>query len=299
MSIALGLNPAGFAMNGIIAAIRSIYHIAGDINAFMDEHIEKMKLSENLTISRTGRVLEGAKFGFGIGYTVPITIIALGQLLLGSTLTAVKTVGSAAFLSNPIAMTCAAIGAVYYGWNALSEQEKVETIESLRKDLDVGAELIKSIVQFVISKTNELLSSENLKELKEFISEAAHAFGKTLSEVTGAIKDRIVDAYYAATTIVEDAGVLVKGHALEAYETAVSEVGDAGSSVKDHSSVAFEAIKIVATDVGSLVSKGSGDLADVTKDFMANAIDIAKNVSEDASKSIANKLSKNTPEKLN
>ena len=33
MSLALGLNPAGFAMNGIIAAIRSIYHIAGDINA--------------------------------------------------------------------------------------------------------------------------------------------------------------------------------------------------------------------------------------------------------------------------
>ena len=299
MSLALGLNPAGFAMNGIIAAIRSIYHIVGDINTFMDEHIEKMKLSENLTISRTGRVLEGAKLGFGIGYTVPITIIALGQLLLGFGGKAVATVGSTAFLSNPIAMTCAAIGAVYYGWNALSAQEKVETIESLRKDLDVGAELINSIVQFVISKTNELLSSENLKELKEFISDAAHAFGKTLSEITGAIKDRIVDIYYAATTVAEDTGVRVKGHAVDAFETVVSVAGDAGSSVKEHSTVTFEAIKTVATDLGSVVSKGSGDLADATKDFVTNAIDITKNMSEDASKSIANKLSKNTPEKLN
>jgi hypothetical protein len=274
MSLALGLNPAEFAVNGIIAAIRSIYHIAGDINAFMDEHIEKMKLSENLTISRTGRVLEGAKLGFGIGYTVPITIIALGQLLLGfGVKDAVTTLGSAAFLSNPIAMTCAAIGAVYYGWNALSEQEKVETIESLRNDLDVGAELIKSIVQFVISKTNELLSSENLKELKEFISEAAHIFGKTLSEITGAIRDRIKDAYYAATTVAEGTGDLVKEHTVNAFETVVS----------------------VAGDVGSVITKGTGDLADATKEFMTDAIDKAKNVSEDASKSIANKRSKNTP----
>ena len=198
MLSAIGLNPAGLAMNGIVAAIRSIYHIAGDINTFMDEHIEKMKISENPTISRTGRVLEGAKLGFGIGYTVPITIIALGQLLLGCSRDAAITIGSTAFLSNPIAMTCAAIGAVYYGWNALSEQEKIETIESLRKDLDVGAELIKSIVQFVISKTNEILSSENLKELKKFISDAAQTFGKTLGDVTGAVKDRVVDAYYAA-----------------------------------------------------------------------------------------------------
>jgi len=298
MSLALGLNPAGFAVNGIIAAIRSIYHIAGDINAFMDEHTEKMKLSENLTISRTGRVLEGAKLGFGIGYTVPITIIALGQLLLGFSWKAAVNLGSAAVFSNPIAMTCAAIGAVYYGWNALSDQEKAETIESLRKDLDVGVELIKSIVQFVITKTNELLSSENLKELKEFISDAAHAFGRTLSEVTGAIKDRIVDAYYAATTVAEDAGVIVKGHATYAFETVATVAGDAGSSVKDHSSVTFEAIKTVAADVGSVVSKGSGNLADATKDFVTNAIDIAKNVSEDASKSIANKLNKNQPEKF-
>ena len=273
MSLALGPNATGFAVNGIVAAIRSIYHIAGDINAFLDEHTEKMKLSENITISRTGRVLEGAKLGFGIGYTVPITIIALGQLLLGFSWKAAVNLGSAAALSNPFAMTCAAIGAVYYGWNVLSEQEKAETIESLRQDLDVGVELIKSIVQFVITKTNELLSSENLKELKVFISDAAHGFGKTLSEVTGAIKDRIVDAYNTATTVAEDTGVLVKGHTVKA----------------------FEAMKTAVTGIGSVTCKGSGDLADATKDFVENGI-TAKIVSEDASMSISNKLSKNQPE---
>lgn len=296
MLSAIGLNPAGLAMNGIVAAIRSIYHIAGDINTFMDEHIEKMKISENPTISRTGRVLEGAKLGFGIGYTVPITIIALGQLLLGCSRDAAITIGSTAFLSNPIAMTCAAIGAVYYGWNALSEQEKIETIERLRNELDVGAELIKSIVQFVITKTNELLSSENLKELKEFISEAAHAFGKTLSEVTGAIKDRVIDAYYAAKSVAEDAGAVVKGHATDAFEVAINAAGDAGSLVKEHSSVAFETAKTVADDVSGAVSKRSGDLADVTKSIVTNAIDTAKSISEDTSQSIAKKLGKNTPE---
>ena len=298
MVSALGFNPAGLAMNGIVAAIRSIYHIAGDINTFMDEHIEKMMRSENPTISRTGRVLEGAKFGFGIGYTVPITIIALGQLLLGcGTATAAKGLGSAALLSNPIAMTCAALGAVYYGWNALSEQEKADTIESLRKDLDVGVELIKSIVQFVISKTNELLSSENLKELKKFISDAAQTFGKTLGDVTGAVKDRVVDAYYAAKTVAEDTGIVVKGHTADAFETAKTAAGDARSLVKDHSSVAFETIKTAAVDVRNVVSKRSGDLADVTKSIVTNAIDTAKSISDDASQSLANKLGKNTPEK--
>lgn len=258
MSSALNFNSAGFPVNGLIAAIRSIYHIAGDINAFIDEHIEKMKRSDNTTVSRTGRVLEGAKYGFGIGYTVPITIIALGQLLLGFTVNAMTTIGSAAILSNPIAMTCAAIGAVYYGWNALTEQEKLETIESLRKELDVGVELIKSIVQFVISKTNELLSSENLKDLKEFISQAAQTFGKTLSEVTGAVKDKITDAYAVAKSVAGDTGELVKVHAENAFEKAVS----------------------VTSDVGEVVSKG----AVATKDLVVNAIDKAKNVSKNASK---------------
>lgn len=213
MTMVLDNNPAGFALNGIYAAIKSVYHIIGDVNKYIDEHIEKMKSSDNPTIARTGRVLEGAKHGFGIGYVVPILIISLGQLLLGNPWGAALNLGTAAILSNPIAMTCAAIGAIYYGWNALSEQEKVEIIDKLKKDIDVGVEFIKSIVHFVISKTNELLSSQNLKELKIYVSEVAHEFGKKLSDITGAVKDRILDAYYltsdSATEMVDSTKVLL------------------------------------------------------------------------------------------
>ena len=40
--------------------------------------------SENVTISRTGRVLEMAKLGFGIGYLTSVVVIAVAQLLLGN-----------------------------------------------------------------------------------------------------------------------------------------------------------------------------------------------------------------------
>lgn len=231
MSAILNVHPAGFAINGIYAAIKAVYHIADDINTFINEHIEQMKASDNQTISRTGRILEGAKFGFGIGYTVPITIIALGQFLMGATKASLATLGTTATFSNPIAMTCAAVGAIYYGWNALSEQEKLETIERLRNDLDVGAELVKSIVHFVISKTKELLSSDNLRELKEFITASAKSFGRTLGDVTGAIKDRVVDTYHAATEVAGDARGIVINHAAEAFETVKAVTAEAGNSV--------------------------------------------------------------------
>ena len=74
----------GIAATSIIAAaIRRLYGVGPSFNAFLDEHIKSMKKSENTTISRTGRVIEAAKHGFGIGYVVPVVIIALGQFILG------------------------------------------------------------------------------------------------------------------------------------------------------------------------------------------------------------------------
>ena len=35
-----------------------------------------------------------------------------------------------------IAMTCAAIGAIYYGWSALSDVEREEMLDKLSKGLD-------------------------------------------------------------------------------------------------------------------------------------------------------------------
>ena len=181
----------------ITDAIRGIYGIAGDISDFVDRHIAELQASENPTVARTGRVMMAAKSGFGIGYITSVVIIATGQLLLGNTLTAGGTVLTAVTLTNPIAMTCAAIGAIYYGWNALSDQERTEIIEKLTNDLKVGSELVKSLIRFVVDKTKEFLSSENLKEIKVFVSNAAAEFGKSLGDITKKVADMVSGSFDA------------------------------------------------------------------------------------------------------
>jgi hypothetical protein len=216
-------------LTAMAKAVIALYGVASDINDFIDDHIEKMKKSDNSTISRTGRVIEGAKFGFGIGYIVPITAIAIGQLLLGNNLAAVSTLGSAAVATNPVAMTCAAIGAIYFGWNALSSSEQDELLVRIQEGMSIGVELVKSIITFIIGKTKEMLSADNFKEMKQFISDAAHSFGKTLADVTGAIKDRVmgtitsvrqttVDASQVVQRTSVDAGQAVKRTAVEAAQ---------------------------------------------------------------------------------
>lgn len=202
----MAVQGGGFALTVIGKAIMALYGVASNINTFVDEHIETMRNSDNATVAQSGRVLEGAKYGFGIGYIVPVAIIAVGQLLLGNHLAAIGTVASAAVLANPVAMTCAAIGAICYGWNALSATEQSALLQRLHADLEVGVELIKSIISFVIAKTKELLSSENFKELKQFISEAAAAFDKTLGDVTRSIKDHVVGAVDTVVRTTVEAG---------------------------------------------------------------------------------------------
>ena len=194
-AVVIGAEVGGFVLTKMAQAIKALYGMAGEINDYLDKHIEEMKGSENATISRTGRVLEMAKLGFGIGYITPVVVIAVGQLLLGNPLSAITTVATAATLTNPIAMTCAAIGAIYYGWAALSDLERNEMLEKLGKGLEVGIELIRSIVRFVIETTKELLSSKNIVEIKKFVGSAATVFGKTLGHVTHKVTDIVGDTY--------------------------------------------------------------------------------------------------------
>jgi len=183
------------AASVMTAAIKTLYGIANSVNEFLDNHIQEMRDSENPTISRTGRVLEAAKFGFGIGYITPVVVIAVGQLLLGNPLSVIATAATAATLTNPIAMTCAAVGAIYYGWGALTDQERNEILEKLSKGLEIGIELIKSVIAFIVEKTKELLSSKNLEEFKKYIGSAAAVFGKTLGDVTRKLTDVVGDTF--------------------------------------------------------------------------------------------------------
>lgn len=185
--------------NPIAMAIQSLYGFVQGIDRGIEDLLNSMKQSENPTVVRTASVIEGAKYGFGIGYATSVIVIAVGQLILGNTLAAVVTVGTAVTLTNPIAMTCGAIGAIYYGWQALSESDRNAIVSRLMGAFEVGAEMIKAIVSFVVTATRELLSAENLAEVKRFITEAAGAFGHTLSDVTRAIKDTVVDTFDTVT----------------------------------------------------------------------------------------------------
>lgn len=180
-------------------AIKSLYGVASELNTFIDEHIDSMKSSPNSTISRTGAVLEGAKFGFGLGYMSSVIIISGGQLLLGNTMAAVTEVATAAALSNPMAMTCAAVGAIYFGWSALSDEEREGILEKLSEGVQVGKELIKSVFAYVINWFKSINDSVFIKELKEDIRDAAVIFHKNLSDVTKSAADKAEEVFKSVT----------------------------------------------------------------------------------------------------
>ena len=211
--------------NPIVDAIKALYGVATSVNTFIDEHIAKLKAHENETINTTGRVLENAKAGFGIGYITPLILTATGQLLLGNQLNATAILASGMTLSNPLAMTCGAIGAIYYGWQALSEEEKNGILARLTVAFEVGVELIKSMISFVISSLGSILSKEKLAEFKNFVASAAENFGKTLADITRDIKDKffhvmdwVGNAWKEASTSVQEGAERTKDSVKETFE---------------------------------------------------------------------------------
>jgi hypothetical protein len=257
VAAAIPIASAGMVLSAMAQAVQSLYGMGGNINDWVDKHIETMKGSENPTISRSGDVLESAKLGFGIGYITPVIIISVGQLLLGNTMAAIGTVATAATLTNPIAMTCAAIGAIYYGWGALSDVERNEILAKLSKGLEIGIELINSIVRFVVETTKGLLNSKNFEEMKKYIGSAASVFGKTLGDVTHKFSDVVSDTFDVvkkktgeavtktgslADELVAKGGVAIEKTAEVASQTYDS-VKDAGGKAADNTLEALENLK--------------------------------------------------------
>lgn len=178
-----GLISGKFAFSAMGQAITSLYGVTTSIDEFMDGHIAQMRGSDQPMIERTGRILEAAKFGFGLGYLSSVVVIAVGQLLLGNPLSAIGAVSSAVIGANPVAMTCAAFGAIYYGWAALSLVERNKIIDAVSTGLSVGVELLKSILSFVITTADDLMSSSVLSELAESVSVAMKKFGNTMLDL--------------------------------------------------------------------------------------------------------------------
>lgn len=248
------IDVAKIAQSVMVTSIRALYGTARSINDFLNNHIEEMQKSENHTVSRTGSVLEMAKYGFGIGFITPVVVIATGQLILGNPLAAIGTVVTAPI--NPIAMTCAAVGAIYYGWNVLTDQEKNEILAKLSEGLKIGIEMIKSIIQFVIDKTKEIWVSENLVEIKRNISSAAKFFGKKLSEVTHKFVDILSDTGDSMKTMADDVIANTGDLVFDAYDAikekggkAVDLAADVYISVKEQGGKAVESISKSVTKV--------------------------------------------------
>jgi len=170
------------------------------LERFFDRHITDMKGSTNPTIERSGHILEAAKTGFGIGYFSSVAIIATGQVIMGQTAAALAEIAAAGALANPVAMTCGAVGAILYGYAALSEREKAQLWKTVSDGLQMGIELVKSIIGFVIDTAKKLLSEQTRREIRQaayemrcFIAGSAALFGRTVSDVTGTARDRLRD----------------------------------------------------------------------------------------------------------
>ena len=103
--------------NIMIDSIRSLYGTAKNINDFLNDHIDEMKKADNPTISRTGNVLEMAKYGFGVGYITPLVVIAAGQMILGNPLAAVGAIVTSP--TNPFSLTCVAVEHSIFGLGCL------------------------------------------------------------------------------------------------------------------------------------------------------------------------------------
>lgn len=275
ISMSTGLIGSTFVLGPIASAISTAYQMGSDVNDFINKHIETLKASENPVVASTGRVLEGAKFGFGLGYTSSIIIIAIGQILMGNTFpgmigTAVTiasvsgTLASAATLSNPIAMTCAAVGAIYFGWTALTENERNDILDRLSKGLNVGIELIKSFVGYVTTKIKEFSNSKQLVEFKDFIKKQAAVFGKTLYDVTKSLGDLVKGAAEIASDIAghtADNVIKTSKKAADAATQAAEKVGDIAGQAANSTVNATKAATDSITQAASAVSDAASGMA--------------------------------------
>jgi hypothetical protein len=55
--ISAAIPVAGFALSSMAKAITSLYQVTGEINTWVDKHLQDMQASDNLTVSRTGSEL--------------------------------------------------------------------------------------------------------------------------------------------------------------------------------------------------------------------------------------------------
>lgn len=188
-----------FALTSMAKTVMLMYSAAGSINTFVDRHVDALKTSGDPQISKIGGVLESAKKGLLLGYAAPVVLIATGQLLLGHPLLAGANVLSAVTLTNPIASTCAAIGAIWFGWRALDKTEQEAILKKLSDGFELASDVIQAVIEFAQSQLKSTFSSKELSNLRDVVVEFARKLGRSLYAITGSLKDLLYPS-------VEDAG---------------------------------------------------------------------------------------------
>jgi hypothetical protein len=131
----------------------------------------------------------------------------------------VKVTTTAATFSNPVAITCAAIGAIYFGWKALSNEERDAIIDRLTQAFEIGAELVKSIMMYVVTKLGDLVKDERIGEYKKFVTTAAHNFGRNFSDITRDLGDKMIETKDAIGEALNSTGDFIADKATELKET--------------------------------------------------------------------------------
>jgi hypothetical protein len=174
-----------------LTTLASLYGFTVSAAQFAVQHIDVLKAADNELARRCGFILEATSKGFDIGADKALLLIGVGQSLLGNPLTGAL---AASGPGNPIVMTCAAIGAIHYGWNAMSDKERDRVLLAVSKAFEVGVEFVHSIARFAIETIRSLMSSEQLAELKQIVAEAAATFGRRLRQITHPVFDRAVQA---------------------------------------------------------------------------------------------------------
>lgn len=203
--------------NDLLSSVVATYGVGAvdesEQQAFIQRHVSEMERSSNEAVARSGYILSRAQEGFGLGYKVPLSIIVMGQSMLGINL----ATATPFIASNPAAFTAAALGAVYYGYQALSDEERDILHSKIGEALDFGIELIKTIARFSIDLMKSLLDPATLAQIKQFVAEIATAAGSSLYEVTGRLYDRVAGIAYSVGEVATSAGSYVGLTAGEAY----------------------------------------------------------------------------------
>lgn len=102
--------------------------------------------------------------------------------------------------THPVASTCAAVGAIWFGWRALSKSEQQALLDKLSQGFSLATEVIREAIDLALKLLKSILGSKEIAGLKDFLVASAAGFGRTLYAITGQVRDLIYSRASGADT---------------------------------------------------------------------------------------------------